>query len=94
MPLRKFTLCCVCHPYRTSSSMPGMITHVLGLSLISIWVMTNICCRGGKRREAAHLYMPGPCLTLQNSGELSMGLSSPSQLKLEHWKLLRCLPSS
>ena len=38
--------------------------------------------------------MLGPCLTLQNSGAQSMGLSLPSQLKLEHWKLLRCLLSS
>ena len=94
MPLTRFTLCCIHHPYRTPESMPGMMPHAPELSLISIWFMTNICCRGGKSREAAHLYMLGPCLTLQNSRELSMGLSSPSQLKLEQWKLLRCLPSS
>ena len=33
---------------------------------------------------SSYLYMPGPCLTLQNRGELSLGLSSPVQLKLEH----------
>ena len=41
-----------------------------------------------------HLYMVGPCLTLQHKGELSLGLSAPIQLKPEHRKLLRCLISS
>ena len=53
---------------------------LLTYSLISIWFTKSICCSGGSTREAAHLYMLGPCLTLQNSRELSMGLSSPSQL--------------
>lgn len=45
-------------------------------------------------RRTSHLYMPGPCRTLQNRGEVALGLSLPIQLKLEHWKLLRCLLSS
>ena len=41
-----------------------------------------------------HLYMVGPCLTLQYKGVLLLSLSSLVQLKPEHWKLLRCLLSS